>query len=109
MSLPTYPELTKSFGDQVVDAVKQAEERTVSAMASANEVVSALLSSVPSVPVPEGVPSASAVVTANASLLERLLKAQTKFTLSVLDSLPTSGEAEATPTPARKASATKAA
>ena len=54
MSLPTYPELTKSFGDQVVDAVKQAEERTVSAIASANEIVSTLLPSVPSVPVPEG-------------------------------------------------------
>lgn len=105
MSLPTYPELTKSFGDQVVDAVKQAEERTVSAMASANEVVSALLPSVPAVPVPEGA-SPSAVVSANAALLERVLKAQTKFALSVLDSLPASTEVEPTP---RKASATKRA
>ena len=85
MSLPTYPELTKSFGDQVVDAVKRAEERTVSAIASASEIVSALLPSVPSAPVPEGVPSASAVVSANATLLERVLEAQTKFTLSVLE------------------------
>ena len=85
MSLPTYPELTKSFGDQVVDAVKRAEERTVSAIASASEIVSALLPSVPSAPVPEGVPSASAVVSANAALLERVLDAQTKFTLSVLE------------------------
>ncbi len=106
MSLPTYTELTKSFGDQVVDAVKQAEERTVSAITSTNEIVSALLPSVPSVPVPEGVPSASAVVTANAALLERVIKAQTKFTLSVLDSLPAVGEAEPAP---RKVSAAKAA
>jgi hypothetical protein len=95
MSLPTYPELTKSFGDQVVNAVKQAEERTVSAIASANEIVSTLLPSVPSVPVPEGAPWASTVVTANAALLERLLKAQTKFTLSVLENVP-SYEAEST-------------
>ena len=74
-------------------------------MASANEVVSALLPSVPAVPVPEGA-SPSAVVTANAALLERVLKAQTKFALSVLDSLPASTEAEPTP---RKASATKSA
>ena len=108
MSLPTYPELTKSFGDQVVDAVKQAEERTVSAISTTNEIVSSLFSSLPSVPVPEGVPSASEVVSANAALLERVLKAQTKFTLSVLDSLPTVGEDEA-PGPARKVSAAKAA
>jgi hypothetical protein len=106
MSLPTYPELTKSFGDQVVDAVKQAEERTVSAITSATEIVSALLPSVPSVPVPEGVPSPSAVVSANAALLERVLEAQTRFTLSVLESLPSYGEAE----PAtRKVSSAKAA
>jgi hypothetical protein len=106
MSLPTYPELAKSFGDQVTDAVKQAEERTVSAIISATEIVSSLLPSVPSVPVPDGVPSASTVVSANAALLERVLKAQTKFTLSVLESLPSYGEAEPTP---RKVSSAKAA
>ena len=104
MSLSTYSELTKSFGDRFVEAVKQAEERTVSAITSANEVVGALLPPVPSLPVPDAVPSASDVVAANAALLERLLEAQTAFTLSVLGSLPASAEAE----PARRKASAKA-
>jgi hypothetical protein len=90
--MPTYSELTETVGDQVVDAVKQAEERTVSLVSSVNELTSKLFPSAPAVPaVPgvEGLPSASDVVAANAALMERLLQAQTSFALSVLESIPT--------------------
>ena len=105
MSIPTYPELTKSFGDQVVDAVKQAEERTVSFVSSVNELTAKLFPPVPSVPAVPGIdgwPSVSDVVAANAALAERLLQAQTSFTLSLLESVPSY---DAAPVSKKKAAA----
>ena len=95
--MPTYTELTETVGDQVVEAVKQAEERTVSLVSSVNELTARFRPSVPDVPTIEGLPSASDVVAANSALIEKVLQAQTAFALSVLDSLPSYGEAPATP------------
>ena len=86
--MPTYTELTETVGDQVVEAVKQAEERTVSLVSSVNELTSKFLPSVPDVPTVDGLPSASDVVAANSALMEKVLQAQTAFALSVLGSLP---------------------
>ena len=104
-TMPTYTELTETVGDQVVDAVKQAEERTVSLVSSVNELTAKLFPPVPSVaavPAVEGLPSASDVVAANAAFIERVLQAQTSFALSVLESLPTYDGAAA---PKKRASA----
>ena len=90
--MPTYTELTETVGDQVVEAVKQAEERTLSLVSSVNELTSKFLPSVPDVPTVDGLPSASDVVAANSALMEKVLQAQTAFALSVLDSLPSYGE-----------------
>ena len=102
--MPTYTELTETVGDQVVEAVKQAEERTLSLVSSVNEMTSKFLPSVPDVPTVDGLPSASDVVAANAALMEKVLQAQTAFALSVLGSLPSYGEASAAP---KKRSAAK--
>src|SRR4029453_11546941 len=74
--MPTYTELTETVGDQVVEAVKQAEERTVSLVWSVNELTSRFRPSVPDVPTIEGLPSASDVVAANSALIEKVLQAQ---------------------------------
>jgi hypothetical protein len=95
--MPTYTELTETVGDQVVEAVKQAGERTLSLVSSVNELTSKFLPSVPDVPTVDGLPSASDVVAANSALMEKVLQAQTAFALSVLDSLPTYGETPAAP------------
>ena len=95
--MPTYTELTETVGDQVVGAVKQAEERTLSLVSSVNELTSKFLPSVPDVPSFDALPSASDVVAANSALMEKVLQAQTAFALSVLDSLPTYGETPAAP------------
>ena len=90
--MPTYTELTETVGDQVADAVKQAEQRTLSLVSSVSELTSKLLPSLPEVPGVEALPTASEVVAANAAFAEKLLQAQTSFALSVLASLPASGE-----------------
>src|SRR5262245_29126871 len=98
--MSSYTEFTQSVGDQVVDAVAQAEERAVSITSSLNSLSSKFLPSVGSLPTFDALPSASDVVSANAALIGRVLDAQTKFLLGVLDASPA-----AEPKPAKKSAA----
>jgi|SRR6476659_8367540 hypothetical protein len=115
--MPTFTELTDSIRDQIIETIKDSEERSLAAVSSVNSVVDKLLPVVTkvedagvnlfpfarSLPVVSSLPKPSDVIAANTAFVERLVKAQTAFAVTVLDREP-AAHAPA----AKKAAATKA-
>ena len=104
--MSTYVDTTKSIGDQLVDGLKQFEERSVSTLASISEFATKYMPEMPDMQLPEfpsfgEFPSASEVVAANFALFERVMKAQKDVLLSLIDAVP--APAAAAPAPKRKA------
>ncbi len=73
--MTTYTEMTEKAADQILAAMKPMNELTSSVADMTIEAVSKL----PSVPTPEGVPTALEVVTAHFAFAEKLLTAQKDF------------------------------
>ena len=105
--MSTYLDMTKTIGDQLVDGLKQFEERSVSALSSFGEVASKLMPELPAdVTLPDFVtslPSASEIVAANFAVIERVMKAQKAVLLSLIEAVP--APAAASVTPKKKAAA----
>lgn len=85
--MSTYTEFITKVGDQVVDAMKEAEERTAAVVSSINDAAAKLVPSVVTVPGIEALPSAHEVVTANFAIAGRLLDSQREFVLFLVDAL----------------------
>jgi hypothetical protein len=84
--MTTYTELTEKATDQLLEAVKPLNDLTQKFASSAAETASKL----PTLPRPEGVPTALEVVTAHYALAGKLLKAQMDFAIKLAgDTAPT--------------------
>jgi hypothetical protein len=79
-----YADLTKDFGDRIVELVKPAQDITVDAVGAVSETVADL---VPEVPLPENVPSAREVVEAGFDLWQQLVGAQREYVGRLFDAL----------------------
>jgi len=77
--MTTYTEMTEKATEQILAAVKPVNDLTKSFTDSTLDSVSKL----PSLPRPEGVPSALEVVTAHFAFAEKLLAAQKDFAFKV--------------------------
>ena len=91
--MTTYTEMTEKAADQILAAMKPMNELTSSVADLTIEAVSKL----PSVPTPEGVPTALEVVTAHFAFAEKLLTAQKDFAFRLAgaatpQSKPTTGK-----------------
>ena len=107
--MPTYTEFADSVRDRLADTITQAEGRGLEAVTSVNSMVdkfrpmasklesmgAKLLPSVGSLPVIGGLPKPAEVIAANTAFIERLLKAQATFALTVLDRVPAAEKAAA--------------
>ena len=115
--MPTYTEITDSLRDQIIETIKDSEERSLTAVSSVNNLFEKLLPAVSkvedagaklfpfarSLPVVGNLPKANDVIAANTAFVERLVKAQTAFAVTVLDRDPAPH-----PTASKKTAATKA-
>lgn len=77
--MTTYTELTEKAAEQLLEAVKPLNDLTQKFADSAAETAGKL----PSLPHPEGVPTALEVVTAHFAFAEKLLSAQKDFALKL--------------------------
>jgi hypothetical protein len=77
--MTTYTELTEKAADQLLEAVKPLNELTQKIADKASETAGKL----PSLPRPEGVPTAFEVVSAHFAFAEKLLGAQKDFALKL--------------------------
>jgi hypothetical protein len=77
--MTTYTELTDKAADQLLEAVKPINDLTEKLAVKASETAGKL----PSLPRPEGVPTALEVVTAHFAFAEKLLTAQKDFALKL--------------------------
>lgn len=115
--MPTYTEVTDSIRDQIIETIKDSEERSLTVVSSVTNLVEKLLPVVSkvevasaklfpiarSLPVVGNLPKPTDVLAGNTAFVERLIKAQTAFAVAVLDRDPATATKHA---PAAKKSAT---
>ncbi|GAA1915995.1 hypothetical protein [Nocardioides marmoribigeumensis] len=77
--MTTYTELTEKAADQLLEAVKPLNDLTQKLAGKASETAGKL----PTLPRPEGVPTALEVVSAHFAFAEKLLGAQKDFALKL--------------------------
>ena len=88
--MTTYTELTEKAADQLLEAVKPLSELTQKFADQASETAGKL----PSLPRPEGVPTALEVVSAHFAFAEKLLTAQKDFALKLAGEATTTAKAK---------------
>ena len=97
--MSTYTEFTESLRDQIVDSIKEGEERGLQAVSSVTSLIEKVLPAASTVeaagtkyfPFVKSLPGAGKlrppadVLASNAAFLERLVKAQTTFAVTLLE------------------------
>lgn len=95
--MSTYADITEKATNQILEAIKPVEKLAASTFAQAVDGVSKL----PSLPRPEGLPTALDVVSAHFAFAQRMLDAQKDFALGLASATP--ADATAKPKTAAKA------
>jgi hypothetical protein len=82
-----YAELTTSLGDGLTRALERVEQVQIDLITGVNRTLGRYLPELPKPPYTDRLPSVRSVVDANYDLAERVLKAQRKYALGILEAL----------------------
>lgn len=85
--MPNYAEVVSQVQDQVIAAVKQTQDITVSAVAQVAETVAGLLPELPALPFAEQIPAPKDVVTKAYAFAGALLDARRDFALRLIEAV----------------------
>jgi hypothetical protein len=82
--MPKYIDLASQAGESVIGAIETAQGAAVSAVETATQTIGTRLPKVPSIKLPEAVPTPTQVAETTFSLAERVLASQKRYTLGLI-------------------------
>ncbi len=85
--MPTATEFSRATQEQVLDGIKQGQKAVVDAVGAWAKTIESIVPatpSIPSLPLPEGLPTAEQLVKESFAFAEKLIVAQRDFALQVL-------------------------